>query len=152
MQIREQGRLVQLIRSPYDPARKRCVQKVVHTFPQHAKIGSASPEGVLSADQLADLSADEIKTLSDWLRAQSDKRAADDRQFDIRYASFRLSRLADAIKADGVDDGQAAAIWAGLELVGKALKAGGHRRPRREVVEATRSTHEAQTALPLASQ
>lgn len=122
MQIREQGRQVQLIRSPYDATKKRCVQKVVHTFPQsNVGYGSAIDE-FLSADQLADLSDDEKKTVSDWLKARADKKAADRRESAISFADGSIGRVADAISSDGVSAEQAARIWAAIDKLSKALK------------------------------
>lgn len=131
MQIREQGRQVQLIRSPYDKEKKRCVQKVVHTFQQRY---SYSPDDLtkhLSADQLADLSDDEKKTLSDWMKAKTDKVLADGRKIKIIYADTELSAMADAILSDGVSDEQAAKIFEGLAKVSKALRKAGHKAPKK---------------------
>lgn len=126
MQIREQGQQVQLIRSPYDSTKKRCVQKVVHTFKRQYSYLSDDLNNYLSADQVLDLSDDEKKTLSDWLKARTDKKAADDRASSIRYADIRNNLTADAISSDGVSAEQAAAIWESIEKLSKALKKAGH--------------------------
>jgi hypothetical protein len=128
MQIREQGRQVQLIRSPYDSTKKRCVQKVVHTFKQQYRYLSDDITKYLSADQVSDLSDDEKKTLSDWLRAKSDKESADDRKTSINLADWRISQSADAISSDGVSAEQATKIWEAIEKLSKALKRSGHPR------------------------
>ncbi len=138
MQIREQGKQVQLIRSPYDAARKRCVQHVAHKFERRIQYLSADPADYLSAEQIADLSADEKQTLSDWLRAKADKRAADDRSYAIRLADSHIIRLADAILSDGLIDSQHAdRIWGAVSKLEKALKKSGHPRPRRGRAPAT---------------
>jgi hypothetical protein len=122
MQIREQGQQVQLIRSPYDKTKKRCVQKVVHHFPKHGVYSSDDITKYLSAEQLADLSDDEKKTLSDWLKVRADKYLADSRRYKISGADRNLSDLADAILSDGVTPEQATMIAGALAKVSKALK------------------------------
>jgi hypothetical protein len=128
MQIREQGRQVQLIRSPYDSTKKRCVQKVVHTFKRQYIYLSDDVTKYLSAEQVEDLSDDEKKTLSDWLKAKADKGSADDRRVSIAYADRQIVKAADAISSDGVSAEQAAKIWEAIEKLSKALKKAGHPR------------------------
>jgi cell division septation protein DedD len=126
MQIREQGKQVQLIRSPYDKEKKRCVQKVAHTFKQQHKYLSDDITKYLSAEQLADLSDDEKKTLSDWLKAKTDKTKADDCMINIMTADRLLSQSADSILSAGVSAEKAAAIWAAMDKMSKALRKAGH--------------------------
>ena len=126
MQIREQGKQVQLIRSPYDPAKKRCVQKVAHTFERQHSYLSDDVNKYLSAEQVADLSDDEKKTLSAWLKVRADKRMAYDREAAIRYAHIHIISAADAISSDGVSADQAAIMWEAMDRLGKSLKKAGH--------------------------
>ncbi len=141
MQIREQGKQVQLIRSPYDPIKKRCVQHVAHKFERRIQYLSANPADYLSAEQLADLSADEQQTLSDWLKTKADKQSADDRKYSILFADRNITRLADAILSDGLPDSQYAdRIWKAMSLLSKALKKSGHPRPKRAEAAAVQAT------------
>lgn len=126
MQIRIQGKQVQLIRSPYCKEKKRCVQKVAHTFKDPIIFSSDDVNTYLSAEQVADLSDDEKKTLSDWLREKADKCSAADRRFFISWADKNIIKSADAILSDGVDAEQAAKIWEAIERLSKALKKSGH--------------------------
>lgn len=128
MQIREQGKKVQLIRSPYDREKKRCVQVVAHTFERRYSYSSADLSIYLSAEQLADLSDSERAQLSDWIKAKADKQTADGRKNAIMFADVSIIRAADAILSDGVDEAQAAKIWGAVERLGRALKKAG--RPR----------------------
>jgi len=128
MQIREQGQQVQLIRSPYCKEKKRCVQKVVHTFKRQYYYSSDDVSKYLSVDQVADLSDDEKKKLSDWLKAKADKTSADDRAYSISRADRQISKAADAILSDGVSAEQAVEIWAAIEKLSKALRKSGHPR------------------------
>lgn len=126
MQIREQGRQVQLIRSPYDPEKKRCVQKVAHTFKQQYLYSSDDINKYLSAEQVLDLSDIEKKQLSDWLRTRADKNLADARRSKISYSDKYISAVADAVLSDGVSVEQAAKIWAAMDKLAKQLKKSGH--------------------------
>ncbi len=130
MQIREQGRQVQLIRSPYDSTKKRCVQKVFMTF-ERSYFYAADVNKHLSADEVKELSADEIKTLSDWLTVKADKRAADTRSHSISLADKRIADAADAILSDNVDADVAAKIYAAMDVLAKAMKKMGHERPKK---------------------
>lgn len=157
MQIRIQGKQVQLIRSPYCKEKKRCVQKVAHTFKDPIIFSSDDVNTYLSAEQVADLSDDEKKTLSDWLREKADKCSAADRRFFISWADKNIIKSADAIFSDGVDAEQAAKIWEAMERLGKALKKSGHpksasRAPAAPVaapVPPVAAPDAAQQALPL---
>ena len=128
MQIRIQGKQVQLIRSPYCKEKKRCVQKVAHTFKDPIIFSSDDVNTYLSAEQVADLSDDEKKTLSDWLRDKVDKSSAAYRRFFISWADKNIIKSADAILSDGVDADQAGKIWEAIERLSKALKKSGHPR------------------------
>jgi hypothetical protein len=128
MQIREQGRQVQLIRSPYDPEKKRCIQKVAHTFKQQYQYLSADLKEYLSDEQIADLSDNEKAKLSDWLKTKADRISADDRKSKISYSDRYISLVADAISSDGLDSAQALKIWLSIEKLSKVLKKSGHPR------------------------
>ncbi|MFH1493968.1 MAG: hypothetical protein ABIG70_04140 [Pseudomonadota bacterium] len=125
MQIRIQGQKVQLIRSTYDPTLKRCTARVVVSFNKWT-------DGRLSAEQMALLSDDEKSTLDNWLSDQRIKREQSGRGLAILLADSRLSELADAIRVGKATELQAAAIWSGMENVAKALRAGGHKRQKRQ--------------------
>lgn len=136
MQIREQGRQVQLIRSPYDPVKKRCTQKVVATFKQHYSYSSVDINKYLSAEQLLILTDDEKKTLSDWLINKSTAIASGDRSHIISAADRSIGRIADAILADGIPAYQAAKIYEAMDKLAKALKKMGHPRSALKPVKA----------------
>lgn len=126
MQVREQGRQVQLIRSPYDSVKKRCVQKVVVTFKQSPSYSSVDINKYLSASQLLILTEDEKKTLSDWLINKSTAIASMDRSQAISAADRNINRLADAILADGIPPYQAVKIYEAMDKLARALKKAGH--------------------------
>lgn len=126
MQIREQGRQVQLIRSPYDSAKKRCTQKVVHTFKSSVLYSTDDIKKCLSDEQLLDLSADEIQTVEVWIKARFNNSAQNSRSYSIMMASQTINSLADAILSDGLTDQQAANIWLAIDALAKSMKKSGH--------------------------
>lgn len=132
MQIRVQGKQVQLIRSPYDPAKKRCVQKVILTFPKRHNGYEVDPAKYLSADELAKLSDDEVKTLSDWLQKESDTKLADDRKLSIKTSKYSIGRLADAISANGIDAEKASELWISIDLLTKSMRKAGYPKPTKK--------------------
>lgn len=134
MYIREQGKKVQLLRSPYDPVKKRCVQKLAHSFPRSYSYSSAELDKYLSAEQIDDLSDDEKQELTAWLTERSDKNLADARKHSIDSAPYYTNQLADNISSDVVElsEKQAAKIWDAMDKLAKAMKKAGHKRPAKE--------------------
>lgn len=137
MQVREQGRQVQLIRSPYDSVKKRCVQKVVATFKQSYFYSSVNINDYLSASQLLILTDGEKKTLSDWLINKSTAVASTNRASVVSESDKFIGRLTDAILADGIPAYQAAQVYAEMDKLAKALKKMGHPRSSLKPVKAT---------------
>lgn len=135
MQIREQGKQVQLIRSPYNPVKKRCVQKVVHTFKQQYEYKSDDVSLYLSASQLADFTDVEKSELSAWLKKQKDDKTKEDRARTILLADVNLGRLANAVEMDAITVEKAAEIWASISILTKALKKAGHPKPVKAVIQ-----------------
>lgn len=131
MQIREQGKQVQLIRSIYDPTKKRCNQSVFCHFPRRYAYLSASLTDYLSAEQIELLSADEAKLLSDWLKTKSDKNLSDDREFRIRLADSTIDLLADAISSAGLTEDSATKIYESIDRLKKAIKKSGFSKKRK---------------------
>lgn len=125
MQIREQGRKLQCIRSVYDPAPvKRSHQKVVATFPRY--ITSMPTEG------LDELTVQERKELDDWLTTRRNKQQSEHRSFVARSAEKWLGELSAAVTSNepAMTPERAAAIWKGISDVAKALRKAGHPKPK----------------------
>lgn len=123
MQIREQGRLIQCIRSTYDKDKGRSFQKVVATLKRwHSEVPT---EGM---DELTDA---EKQELAAWLAERQEKSQASDRAYAVTGASGSLDRIVKALAA-GVEPSpaQAVAIWKGLTDLGKALRKAGHPKPK----------------------
>ncbi|ABM40256.1 hypothetical protein [Polaromonas naphthalenivorans] len=131
MYIREQGKKVQLLRSPYDPEKKRCVQKLAHSFPRSYSYSSTELDTYLSAEQIADLSDDEKKELTEWLTVRSDKNLAESRKSSITMTPYYADQLADNISSDVVDlsEKQADKIWDAMDKLAKAMRKAGYKKP-----------------------
>ena len=136
MIIREQGQQLQLIRSPYDPAKKRCTQKVIATF---EKRFTYDMDKILSDDKLNNiiygdkhLSDDERKKLTEWLQARVDSAVKFSAETAVRYAKGRITEIAAALASDAVvlDQAGAEAIYAAMDALTAALKARKLKRPK----------------------
>ena len=121
MLIREQGRIIQLIRVERTPGAMRTTQRVIGTFRREA-----GPNKTL----LATLTADERTTLNRWLiaRHQLHHRQALDQALPC------LAELAAAIDAaaEQLSPTDARAIWKELDTVARVLKRVGYSRPARQ--------------------
>lgn len=125
MQIREQGRKFQCIRTVYDKALGRGRQVVVASIPRWST--SLMP----SEDGLAQLTEAEREQLEAFLA----KRRADAEESNRRYTAMSadswLATLAKSIK-DGqqLRPEQAHAIWQGMAEVAKSLRKAGYEKPK----------------------
>lgn len=151
MQIREQGKKVQLIRSPYDPEKKRCVQKLAHSFPRSYSYSSADLDKYLSAEQIADLSDEEKQELTTWLTERSDKNLADSRKSSIELAAHFADQLTDNISSDVValTEKQAVRIWDAMDKLAKAMKKAGYKKPAIKAASAAQAGSADQPSLTL---
>lgn len=126
MQIREQGKKIQCIRSAYDPEIKRSRQSVVLTFSRWAT--RLPPD-----DELAELTDSERQELVTWFEQREAVQADSDRKLTLSCLVRNIERLTAAVSAaeDGeLSEGQAADAWAELARLQKALKAAGFPRPK----------------------
>ena len=123
MQFREQGKKIQCIRSTYDPGSKRSYQKVVAAFDRWADR--------LPAGGLEELTDAEREELTAWFEARQSAKSERMNQYRASIGGQMLADLAEAIRgADGMTGEQAAAVWAGLAHVAKALRKAGHPKPK----------------------
>ncbi|RMX08135.1 hypothetical protein D8I35_03150 [Corticibacter populi] len=124
MQIREQGRKIQFIRSTYDPGHKRSSGKVVATCLKY----------------MTSLPAAEAEKLTEEERTQAEEffkqREQEQTEFRRRYSTdglpFSLQQVVQHI-ADGgeISPVQAEKMWQGMAALQKALKKAGHAKPVR---------------------
>jgi hypothetical protein len=124
MQIREQGRKIQCIRSVYDPAVQRSHQKVIATFTRYTT--------TMPTTGLDELTDQERAELEKWLAAKRDQYQSANRAHIARSAEQWLGELTASIAADEPDmtPEKAAAIWKGIGEVAKALRKAGHPKPK----------------------
>lgn len=147
MQIRTQGKQVQLIRSPYDPIKKRCTQKVIATFPVYENYDSLNLHDHLSAEHINLLSADEVVAVTTWLTTRVAKADAFSRERSIREAGANICKTADAISSDGIDFEGAQKIYLALDMLKKALKKAGHKREKSVPTEPKKQANQGHLTL-----
>lgn len=130
MQIREQGRKYQCIRTVYDKALGRGRQVVVASIPRWST--SLMP----SEDGLSKLTEAEREQLEAFLAERRADAEESNRRYTAMSADSWLATLAKSIK-DGqqLRPEQAAAIWQGMADVAKSLRKAGYEKPK-----ATRKT------------
>lgn len=123
MQIREQGRQIQCIRSTYEKEKGRSRQRVVATLKRW--------ETALPAEGIGELTEAERQELAAWLAERQEKSQADSRGYAVVTAAGSINRIAAAISA-GVEatPEQAAATWKALAELAKALRKAGHPKPK----------------------
>ena len=130
MQIREQGKKIQCIRSTYDPTIKRSRQTVVASFSRWAdKLPSA---------ELAALTDDERAEVSAWWAEYRRKSESSLMLYTVRSMARTLAAQADALTAaaavtelPALTVAQSDELWQQIARLQKALKKAGHPRPRR---------------------
>lgn len=124
MQIREQGRKVQCIRSVYDSAVQRSHQKVIATFLRYTT--------TMPTTGLDELTDQERQTLENWLAAKREQYQSANRAHVARSAEQWLGELTASIAANepAMTPEKAAAIWKGIGDIAKALRKAGHPKPK----------------------
>lgn len=118
MQIRMQGRRVQLIRTKYNPATKKNEALKTLSFLQ----------GTYPDEQFqSELTEAERQQLKDWLAAEDTRRQ---QAHSSLYASLGAGYLRDITEAvPSMTPKQGAAVWEALEGLRVALRKAGHRKP-----------------------
>ena len=140
MQIREQGRKIQCIRTIYDKGRGRGRQEVVATLPRFTERLPADGAGL---EKLTDA---EREQLTAWIAEDVAARQARNDGYEVQFAATRLETLARLIGAgQAVTPAQADAIWQGLALVGKALRKAKHLKPKPGATDAAAEQGEQET-------
>jgi hypothetical protein len=125
MYIRETDKAIQLIRTNYDPARKRGVQTVVAKLETYAT--------TLSPETCTLLTLEEQAQVADWLKARASSKQSTETRQRLDYAHHSLAALVAAVPglAEHPDADQVATrIWEGMAALQSALRKSGHRRPK----------------------
>lgn len=172
MQIRIQGRQVQLIRSPYDSTKKRCVQQVIHSFdagiadkfnpdqPNLDKFLSAQPGRLIKVGKkwvegkagktaacppLTDVERGE---LVEYLTKCHADRVAAHLDISVQMIDDYAIRAADKIATDGIEKDRAEKIWTALVRLEKALKNAGFPKSAMKPGKADKAGDEVSPAQP----
>ncbi len=123
MHVRQQGSVLVLIRTTYDPIRKRGVQTTLARIPADTR-----PDGV-PAEVLSQLTSDEVGQLRDYLAARADSMRHAHHKANLQTVHITLRDAVAALNA-GLQPTDPAAVWATLGELQKALKKSGHPKPR----------------------
>lgn len=121
MQIRIQGRQVQLIRATYSPEKKRAVAKVVAHFPRH--VSGPGP------DVLALLKEEEQAQLQEWLQKRAQEKEDYEKRTSAITASTFIRQITQAVEL--MTPLQAEAVWEEISSLQKALKKAGFKKPEK---------------------
>lgn len=124
MQLREQGRKIQCIRTVYDKGIGRGRQVVVVTLPRWS---TATP----ADDVLALLTESEREQLTEFLaKRQTEAKESTDR-YTVMSADSWMATLSKALnEGKTLRPEQADAIWQAMGEVAKALRKAGHPKPK----------------------
>uniref|UniRef100_UPI003BEF368D hypothetical protein n=1 Tax=Burkholderia arboris TaxID=488730 RepID=UPI003BEF368D len=124
MLIREQGRLVKVLRLKYSDATKRN---------RHVVIGAFRVDEGVPPELIELLARSERRELLQWLAAYRDSQAMARTRTVLADASMRLDELAAALEAAAglLEPAEADALWCKLQAIARSLHRGGHPRPKR---------------------
>lgn len=136
MQIREQGKQVQLLRNPYDKDAKRSVQKVVGHFDRYDATQPTTEQ--VESFNLTDA---EKAQLEAWLEKRRLEKEATLINVTARYAAQNIDRVTAAV--DLIQPDQALLVWEAMDRLRKALRKAGHKRPTPPKTEPDSSTNTA---------
>ncbi|MDM1709589.1 hypothetical protein HX137_02935 [Pseudomonas sp. 165] len=133
MQIRKLQTVYRLIRTTYDPVKKRGVEKLLCSFPITAQS--------MSDDVRAVLTNEEIKQLEDWFKAREIERKREHearelchKRYLLRSAALALSNFRDSLKIEELagefTPEHANELWAELDATRRALRKAGYAKPK----------------------
>lgn len=125
MQIREQGRQLQCIRTEYVPEKKRTYGRVVAK--QNRYLSTITDE----VRQL--LTEEEVDELETYLSKREERESVARMKGALSTVNYYMSQAAIALSVDELKDdlgsGEVEAIYRGMEELTKALRKAGFKRP-----------------------
>lgn len=125
MQIREQGRQLQCIRTEYVPEKKRTYGRVVAK--QNRYLSTITDE----VRQL--LTEEEVDELETYLSKREERESVARMKGALSTVNYYMSQAAIALSVDELKDdlgsGEVEAIYRGMEELAKALRKAGFKRP-----------------------
>ena len=129
MHIRQQGSNLVLVRTTYDPARKRGVQTTIGRIPAHTTTDS------VPAEVRGQLTLEEAGQLDDYLRARAEGVRLESQKRSVSTIAGLLRSTTDAVNA-GVKPTNSDSIWEAMSELQKSLKRAGFPKPQRGDKEA----------------
>lgn len=124
MQIREQGRKIQCIRTVYDKDIGRGRQLVVASIPRWRT-------GAPTDDELAKLTVGERQELTNYLAKLQKESEESNKRYAVISADTWMKSLATALnEGQSIRPAQADAIWESMGDVAKALRKAGYSKPK----------------------
>lgn len=124
MHVRQQGSVLVLIRTVYDPVRKRGVQSTLARIPAYTR-----PDTV-PAEVRSQLTTEESSQLDDYLKARADGERLESQKRSLDAVAFFLAQAAGALES-GMQPADPAAVWDALASFQKSLKRAGFPKPTR---------------------
>lgn len=122
MQIREQGRKIQFIRSEYQPELKRSSSKVVATCSRYAS--------ALLAEELHTLTAQEQAQVAAFFEKKRQDSADWRRSYSVQSLQEALEQTTAHLQAgQDLDTAYAASLWQAMAKLQKMLKKSGYAKP-----------------------
>jgi hypothetical protein len=118
MQIRQQKRKIQLLRSVYKSDKKRCIQELVGSFDVMAR-----PDIELRNK----LSGPELDELDAWLRDRDDNELATHQRHILTTLPVDMRVL--AATTENLNTETANAVWAAIAALTKAMRKAGYKKP-----------------------
>ena len=125
MQIKERGKKVVCIKTEYVPEKKRTYGRQVASQDSHLT--------TVSEEVCRQLDKKDVDELQKWLDDRAKKEEVDNIRRRLSIAAVVTAGAAYALDeglGEDLDAEQAAAIWAGIAKLQRALKKAGHPRPR----------------------
>lgn len=143
MQIREQGKKIQLIRTHYIKEKKRTEGKVFASFPRY--------EAKIPADIISQLEKEEVDKLDNYLSERKENNRVNSAKFSLSHAHNSISRVIESLSVEeaknNLSSDEARQIYEEMALLAKALRKAGFKRPVKAANKPAPKTDENQTDI-----
>lgn len=131
MQIREQGRKIQFIRSEYQPELKRSSSKVVLTCSRYAN--------ALLAEEMQKLTVQEQEQVAAYFEKKRQDSANWRRNYSVQFLQEAIEQtVAHLQSGQSIEIAYADALWLSMATLEKALKKSGYAKPSKNTYHHTR--------------
>lgn len=128
MQVREQGKKIQLIRTHYIKGKKRTEGKVFASFERHVDDVSNVDDSIIKQ-----LEKEEVDKLKNWLSERKEKEVVDRAKMYLSNVSYSISQAINSLSVeeakDNLSNEDADKIYEEMALLAKALRKAGFKKP-----------------------